>query len=375
MSSPAPIDPSFRVNNFDLIRLFAASQVVLFNHYPSYFKVDALVDTFMGAFSGVPIFFFISGFLISASYERNPRLLEYAQNRFLRIFPALWVCLGVSILAVVLSGYPLFTNLKLFFLWLPTQFVFPVFNPEFLRGYGVGVLNGALWTIPVELQFYALIPVIYGLFALRTKGRFAWKVLALILGFYAVAVFLPLWVWGAHPWEKLTYKLYAVSFVPHFFLFLIGVFFQQNFLFFKRWLTRRGVFPLLLLGYLGLFYALRWGHMDSNLLEGPFRLVLCAMIALCIFSFAYSYAGLSERLLRGNDISYGVYIYHMPVCNFFLYTLGSESPPLYGFVLAIATTYLLGVLSWRFVEKPCLALKRHPLNPLARVIAGRAARH
>jgi peptidoglycan/LPS O-acetylase OafA/YrhL len=49
------------------------------------------------------------------------------------------------------------------------------YNPAFLRGFGVGVLNGSLWTIPVELQFYLLLPLL-ALFARRRPA--GWVVLA-----------------------------------------------------------------------------------------------------------------------------------------------------------------------------------------------------
>jgi peptidoglycan/LPS O-acetylase OafA/YrhL len=41
-------------------------------------------------------FFTISGFLITASWMRRPRLKEYWTARGLRIFPGLWVCLVVT---------------------------------------------------------------------------------------------------------------------------------------------------------------------------------------------------------------------------------------------------------------------------------------
>ena len=79
-----------RKNNFDLIRLAAASQVMLL-HGITHLEVDApLLEQFVAYFPGVPAFFLISGFLISASWERNSDLRIFTANRALRIFPALW---------------------------------------------------------------------------------------------------------------------------------------------------------------------------------------------------------------------------------------------------------------------------------------------
>ena len=84
------MEKGFRVNNFDLLRIFAATEVLLlhsFTHlklpFPVWFKV-------LANFPGVPMFFVMSGFLISASYERNGELKNYFRNRILRIYPALW---------------------------------------------------------------------------------------------------------------------------------------------------------------------------------------------------------------------------------------------------------------------------------------------
>ena len=63
----------FKVNNFDLIRLIAALQVV-FDHCLDHLKIDQkwfFLSEISRLFPGVPIFFFVSGFLISKSYENN----------------------------------------------------------------------------------------------------------------------------------------------------------------------------------------------------------------------------------------------------------------------------------------------------------------
>ena len=69
----------FKVNNFDLLRILAALQVVL-AHTRVHLDIQRLpLWSLVEAFPGVPIFFAISGFLISASFERTPNLASYVQ--------------------------------------------------------------------------------------------------------------------------------------------------------------------------------------------------------------------------------------------------------------------------------------------------------
>src|SRR4029079_4132783 len=145
--------PPTSENNFDLIRLVAAAQVAFF-HVVNHLGVPVNTNPFVGFAShlqGVPIFFVVSGFLISLSWERNSVPAEYARNRFLRIYPGLWVCLLVSIATAIVFGNISFARAEAI-PWFFAQITFGQFyNPDFLRSYGVGVLNGSLWTIPVEL--------------------------------------------------------------------------------------------------------------------------------------------------------------------------------------------------------------------------------
>jgi peptidoglycan/LPS O-acetylase OafA/YrhL len=48
----------------------------------------------------VMVFFVISGWLITASWDRDPRPLQYLRNRVLRIFPALIAVVGVTTLVL-----------------------------------------------------------------------------------------------------------------------------------------------------------------------------------------------------------------------------------------------------------------------------------
>jgi peptidoglycan/LPS O-acetylase OafA/YrhL len=348
-----------RVNNFDLLRLIAAIQVVV-EHGTEYFvpaRRAPAWDWVLQAFPGVPVFFVISGFLISLSYERSGSLGIYAQNRTLRIFPGLWVCLLVTVIAFVGIGGIRLTDVppvKLI-LWAVAQLtVGQFYNASWLRDYGSGVMNGSLWTIPVELQFYALIPVVYGAFRLK-ESRSGTGVL---LGLAALT-----WVCGA--WfgvvrsgfeEAMWFKLLGVTFLPYVYLFLIGVLIQRNWervsvLFAGRWLWWLIGYAIVavVLHRAGLRVGTNWPHP----LGVPFLVGL-------VFSLAYSAPQLADKLLRRNDVSYGVYIYHMPVINVFL-ALGVTG----GFVLvlpALAVTLVLAAASWAVIERPMLRLKKQTLH-------------
>jgi peptidoglycan/LPS O-acetylase OafA/YrhL len=349
-----------KANNFDLLRLIAALQVAL-NHSAQHLQASShggVIFELSSLFPGVPIFYFISGFLISRAFENNPVVNEFALNRILRIYPALICCLLVSILMVWMTGYfsSVHVSIASLFKWLLAQVsIGQFYNPDFLRGYGVGVLNGSTWTITVELQFYLLVPVLYALLALDHGSRAQSNRRLLLLA----AVFLlanQAYVLGASRHAAdLWYKLAGVSFVPWFYMFLSGVLAQRNFSVIRSYLGGR--FPVALITYCALVWPLS-SIVGWSLGNDLNPLFFCALVLLT-FAAAFSHAGLSDSVLHRNDISYGMYLYHMPVANLLLALgLGGTSSSL---ALALGATLLLALFSWFVVEKPVLRLKRHPL--------------
>ncbi len=352
----------FAINNFDLIRLLAATQVV-YHHVIREMDVEltgltAEFHHILSIFPGVPIFFFVSGFLISRSYENNSKTSEYFLNRFLRLFPGLTVCVAISIALVAISGYLTTVDvsiMELVFLFLSKITILQSYNPDFLRAYGDGVLNGALWTITVEIEFYILLPIMYVLFNLESKNKSTLKLIFILIFFFLLNrafTYIP-----AEYGDGIPYKLVKYSFIPYFYMFILGVIFQKNFDFFHRILSGKLLY-LLPVYCLIAIPSLEIEGMSFGNNVNPFIFILMITV---IFTFAYSYENLSNTLLRRNDISYGVYIYHTPIINYMLYNLWANT--FSHAMIALASTIIIAIISWKLIEYPSLLLKKHPLSP------------
>lgn len=354
------IKKRFYVNNFDLIRLFAAIQVVHVHLVTilgvQVFDAHRVLLKFFGFFPGVPIFFFISGFLITKSWANSKGLHDFFKKRALRIFPALVFSVALALFLIVASGYYSAANMSLIDLLailIAKSTIFQVYNPESLRGYGDGVLNGSLWTITVELQFYILTPIVFILLhRIRRNFSFNQCLVCLFLVFYLTSIFLKYGFFSGH--SSIIEKIVRISFLPWFYMFLLGALFQIYFDFFYKWLS--GKFLWLLIIYAGISAVLLLVFKVSNSNFGNLmNPILFPLLASLIFSAAYTKVDLSERVLHGNDISYGAYIYHMPFINWLIYHGFSSSYFVAGSLFLFIIVF--SALSWFFLERPFLRLK------------------
>jgi peptidoglycan/LPS O-acetylase OafA/YrhL len=359
-----------RQNNFDLLRLLAALQVVhahTAEHLQlPYGGVGHWVSNVLTLFPGVPVFFVISGFLISMSYERSTGLAAYARNRFLRIYPGLWACFGVSLILLALFGalQHAFVMTPTYWAWVAAQVTFvQFFNPDALRTFGVGVLNGSLWTIPVELQFYVALPLLYRLCVDKLRGRAGTAAMTTIAaGSFAVWC---AWQYRMAAGEAdLASKLIQVTLVPHLFMFLAGVALQRGWTRIAPFIEGRGVWWLA--AYLGERLGERMLLGTPAAVAGagtPAAIVASAvsfgLLAMAVLSIAYTGRSAS-RILRGHDVSYGIYIYHMLVINTFVQLGLKQSIALLPAVVALVI--VVAGASWILVERPVLRLKRKPVR-------------
>jgi peptidoglycan/LPS O-acetylase OafA/YrhL len=374
-------------NNFDLIRLLAALQV-LFNHAAGWLALPNLpypYSSIVSCFPGVPIFFVVSGFLVTRSFlDCHGNVVAFGWRRALRIYPGLWVNLTVILLLLAATGALPLWNLgePRFWRWLVGTFVGGSELPGLLVGRAhfdwTGFYNqfpsSVLWTITVELGFYVLTPVI--LLAYRRRGlTLALIALGAALSLFAASTMM---AWRATDLEALKTAALTYSPAPYFWVFLIGAAITYE------WERVRSVFIGKAAYWAALYAALCYadlkvfGNIVIDLLAlGPLAIPRMVVLGCLVISFAYTLPQLS-RPLRGIDLSYGIYLYHMLVV-FTLRGAGYVEASWLWFVVVFAPA-AIAALSWFLIERPMLRLKRTPpaLDALLgwaalRAAAGRAA--
>ncbi len=151
-----------RNNGFDLVRLGLAASIVAFHSFTlTHGSAEAMPQMIQAAARLIlPAFFALSGFLVAGSLARSASLREFLLLRLLRLLPALSLVVSVTALLLgplltvsALGDYFRDPLVPLYFrnIWGQSEFHLPgVFaaNPR------PGVVNGTLWTIPLEMACY-----------------------------------------------------------------------------------------------------------------------------------------------------------------------------------------------------------------------------
>ncbi len=332
-----------RDNNFNLLRMLAATGVLVSHAYPislGHGTPQPLSNLLGGITLGticVMVFFSISGFFITRSFEQKHSLTGFLLARVLRLFPALAAVLAVTVVvsALFLTVAPpqvfwpgaaeyLIRNLLLFFPKYALPGVFET-NP-----YGPAI-NGSLWTLNYELLCY-LGAVICGMLRLlRQRAAFA-AVLLLFLAFYASTEVLAL--------HSRIENLAQLG-LP----FAVGMSF---------WVWR-AVIPL--------SWPLAGAALVAAVLLRPtplFSVAFALALAYGVFVLGYARIRPLKGYTRLGDYSYGTYVYAFPIQQL-IASFGVVSP-LTNIGLAFPVVLLCAVLSWVVIEAPALRLRGRPTS-------------
>lgn len=321
-------------NNFDFIRLLAATAVLLSHQ----FVVLGLPEP--GVFPGntwgglaVCIFFVISGYLVTQSWIKEPVLWKFFAKRALRIFPGL---LLVTLFTILIIG-PLTTsdNLSNYFLdkqtWKYLSNAYLKIRTGELPGVFLQnplpvVVNASIWSLPLEAKWYGLLSILGFLGLIRKK--------ILILLLLIICVWWVNWFHLPGTTMKEDWFFYFGSF------FLAGTFLAS-------------------VGLTAPIFIFASGISIVAFYFGYWFLGLITILPVAIIYFGLMATPGIKNIGKFGDISYGVYIFSFPVQQTVVYFLGVNSSYYVMAFYSIVITYILAFLSWRFVELPALQQKKY----------------
>src|SRR5579859_274009 len=138
----------------------------------------------MSGWSGVTLFFVLSGFLLFLPYakallfaEAWPGVRTFYLRRALRILPGYYVALAL----LILLSHPEYLRVD----HLPSLGLFLTFLMDAPSTYQQ--INGPFWTLAIEWQYYMLLPLLAWGFALlvrrgRSEEERLWLVISCLLG-------------------------------------------------------------------------------------------------------------------------------------------------------------------------------------------------
>ena len=330
-----------RDNNFNLIRMIAATAVMVSHAYPLTMGKEAL-EPFDIAFDeanlgrlGVFTFFAISGFYITLSYQRRYSVSQFVWARILRLFPALFVMLCI---VTTFAGFFL-TTAPLYQYWPAVpEYIFDSLTLFKRNGNLPGVfdnnplpnaVNGSLWTLQFEVLCYIGVLLLGSLGFLKSRAKFSFVVLISLICY----IYSQYW---SGPWYPFMLMYTGLP-------FLCGMFFYI-------W---RDSIPLqlwILIILVVLSAIMRFVHLPL------FEATLVFALSYGVFIAGFARIPFVKNYNMLGDYSYGVYIYAFPIQQS-ISALTDITDPLTHLCLAIPLTFVCAAMSWHFIEKPALLLK------------------
>jgi peptidoglycan/LPS O-acetylase OafA/YrhL len=347
-----------RSNNFDAVRLLAASAVIYGHAHP----LTAMPDpVFLGntvqSFA-VKVFFIVSGFLVARSWINDPNAFRYLAKRALRIFPGLLLLLLVT---VFLLG-PAMTTLDVgqYFREPGTRLYF-FYNAALYPAYSLpgvfagnlypSAVNGSLWSLPAEFLMYLIMPLAYAISrVMKSDALF----IAIVVALCALSLYYlrltplsePVVIYG-------TGLASVLDCAPYFFLgaaFSIG----------RLQSTLNVGFAMFMIGLLVFLQPHgAWAPELALYIAAPY----------CVLSFATAATPGLKHAGRFGDPSYGIYLYGWPAQQIVCYFVPNVTA-IGNTLLALPLAAAAAFLSWHLIEKRALAMKPWRKNIQPQPVSG-----
>jgi peptidoglycan/LPS O-acetylase OafA/YrhL len=359
VAAPGTLRPGL-FENINLLRAFAALWVVVYHVIEhgrwASFPIAGPLATLRVGWLGVDLFFVISGFVITYSalalHRKDPSDFsrQYWVRRLSRILPLYLLTLG---LWIVVLGPPFFARPT----WTWQIFTHLAFIHSFWPETH-GALDGANWTLAIEMQFYLAVALLIP-WIQRTP---AWRIWA-----YGIVI---AWAWRAAmfvlygPGDPYLSFVHVSQFPGALDEFCAGIFLAK--LVVERRESGRAE-PLIWLGsavvtgYVTMsIYAAHPWYWESPGMVIFWRTAFAAFIFCVVAAAVRLPQAIATRWLRPfnylGEISYGIYLWHLFAVQLFIHMLGLRQIP--ALVAVTALTILTAAGSWHCFERPFIALAR-----------------
>ena len=312
-----------RLENVDLLRGVAIIFVVFFHytyHYPTEYLLrtdDWSLPIAKYGWSGVDIFFIVSGYCIALTIIKTSNFLEFSVRRFARIYPAYFFC-GITTL-VFYSFFDLpgrevdwYTGLM--------NLIFANFIPGFEFPY----IDGIYWALMVELKFYIFFGILFFIFKNLDKAIIAWIFFAFILNLLLLI-----------DKEKVTF---LTSISPHANLFLIGLM-----IFNSKEKNLSSYFLITLFALVNILINERYSGYEIYFI---FLILLTTLALKMNFNLRFNF------LSKIGLISFSWYLLHNSIGIIIIREFNRIGMENYSIIIAILITLFFSVISYKFLEIP-----------------------
>ncbi|OJV53738.1 MAG: hypothetical protein BGO31_02455 [Bacteroidetes bacterium 43-16] len=352
----------------DGIRAFAVISVMLFHFYPQ--------GILTIGWAGVDLFFVLSGFLITNILIKNKDKENYFSSfymrRVIRIFPIYYlVVIPMLLLNIVLIHIRDWGNIGSYIVYLQN---FAALRSEYLFGLA------HTWSLAIEEQFYLFFPLIIRVFSIKNSFRITILliILAIAIRFYSAIAF------PGTPYLQSTLiftrmdSLLLGGLLP-LFIKLYNISFKRLNLVFNVLLLLSGLLIVLSIANYNIttlktdsvsemFAA--YGNPNLNTGYGHLKYTILAVFFMALIGkIAYTTSPLATKFVKFlsnkplayiGKISYGIYLYHWVIQEFFtlgLQKVNLEIPAFLLVCIKITLSIVIAALSWNLIEKPILKLK------------------
>lgn len=347
---------------FDGIRALAVIAVILYHFLP---------NTFSGGYLGVPIFFVVSGYLITdllrQEFALNNKIdiLSFYLRRVKRLYPALVFMLLVTVAFITLFDRDALLNLRA---TVATNLVY-LYNfwqinhgQSYFQQFTAPSPFTHLWSLSVEGQFYFVWPVLVFLL-----GKFKVPRRYIIGGTFSLAVVSAIIMGLTFDPNSINRAYYGTD--SRLFAILLGATLAYILPSTKISSTQTRENQRILnytsfisLAVIAIGFCTLNGQSPITYYGGMFIFTIAAMFLVATIAVPGTWLIKVFNLPVLNWLgtrSYGIYLYQYPVLVFFD-QLKTNLPkyPFTFFVIEVGVIFIISELSYRYLEQPLRRVKR-----------------